>query len=196
MHRLSIVALLLFSAARVSAQDDVLTRARAEATSGRRGEALAMLEAHLAEAPRDVDARLVYGLVLSWEGRYDEARTALQQVLTQTPGYTDARVALMNVEYWSGRSTEAREQADRVLSTKPGHPTAGAVREKLAAAARPWWASTTYSLDSFDDGREPWQEVAFSLTRRTPVGSAIFRATQAARFGLDDQLFEGEFYPR
>jgi len=57
-----------------------------------------LLEAHLAQAPEDVDARLLYGLVLSWEKRYDAARPVLQQVLTRAPEYTDARVALMNVE--------------------------------------------------------------------------------------------------
>jgi len=191
-----VFVVIVIAAAPAAGQDDVITRARAAAAAGRRTDALAMLEAHLAEAPRDVDARLVYGLVLSWEGRYDEARAALQQVLAQTPTYTDARVALMNVEYWSGRSTEAREQADRILSTNPGNTTARAVRDRLAAAARPWWVQTTYSFDSFSDDRDPWQEVALSITRRTAVGSVIVRATQSARFGLDDQLFEGEFYPR
>src|SRR5262249_33779930 len=187
MHRLSIVALLLFSAARVSAQDDVLTRARAEATSGRRGEALAMLEAHLAEAPRDVDARLLYGLVLSWEGRYGEARPALEQVLAQAPDYTDARVALMNVEYWSRPSAAAREQADRILAKNPGNPTARAVREKLDAANRPWWANTSYTLDAFNDGTDPWHELMFYLTRRTQAGTAIVRISVAQRFGQTDQ---------
>src|SRR5262249_53707653 len=35
--------------------------------------------------------------------------------------------------------------------------------------------STTYYFDSFDDDREPWQEAAFSLTRRTPVGCDLPR---------------------
>ncbi len=96
------LACLFTAPLRAAGQDDILTKARAAATSGRRAEALSMLETHLAEAPRDVDARLLYGLVLSWEGRYDEARPVLQQVLTQAPGYTDARVALMNVEYLVG----------------------------------------------------------------------------------------------
>ena len=90
-----------------------------------------------------MDARLLYGLVLSWEGRYDEARPVLQQVLTQAPAYTDARVALMNVEYWSGHSTEALEQADRILASQPGNVTARAVRDRIEAANRPWWAGTT-----------------------------------------------------
>ena len=155
-----------------------------------------MLEKRLAEAPGDVDARLVYGLVLSWEGRYDEARVALRQVLTQTPSYTDARVALMNVEYWSGRSSDAKALADQVLARDPGNTTARAVRERLEAAARPWWLHTSYSLDSFSDGRKAWQELAVALVRRTPVGSVILRGTEAARFDRDDQLIEVEFYPR
>ena len=96
------MACLLVAPLCAAGQDDILTKARAAATSGRREEALRMLETHLGEVPRDVDARLLYGLVLSWEGRYDEARPVLQQVLTQAPAYTDARVALMNVEYLVG----------------------------------------------------------------------------------------------
>src|SRR5262245_66086677 len=108
---LLIVAFIACITAHLDAQDDVLPRAREAATSGRRAEALTMLETHLAASPRDVDARLLYGLVLSWEGRYDEARTALRQVLDQTPTYMDARVALMNVEHWSGHSAAALDLA-------------------------------------------------------------------------------------
>ena len=144
MPRLRILllsALVLIVPAPVAAQDDVLVKAREAATSGRRADALAMLEAHLERTPRDVDARLLYGLVLSWEGRYDEARPVLQQVLAQAPAYTDARVALMNVEYWSGHSREARELADQILADNPGNVTARAVRDRLAAANRPWLAT-------------------------------------------------------
>ena len=177
-------------------QDDILEKARAAATSGHRAEALRMLETHLDEAPRDVDARLLYGLVLSWEGQYDEARPVLQQVLTQAPGYTDARVALMNVEYWSGNSTEALEQAHRILTGEPGNVTARAVRDRIEAANRPWWASTAYTLDTFNNEREPWQEVSAAVTRQTGVGSLIARWNHAARFGLQDDFIDVEFYPR
>ena len=106
-------------------QDDILKKARAAATSGHREEALRMLESHLSEAPRDVDARLLYGLVLSWEGRYEEARPVLQQVLTQAPTYIDARAALMNVDYWSGDSAAALEAANLILSVSPATPLRG-----------------------------------------------------------------------
>jgi YaiO family outer membrane protein len=195
-HLVLFFVFMLTCAAHALGQDPLLARAREAATSGRRDEALSMLEARLNESPRDVDVRLLYGLILSWEGRYDEARPVLRQVLDQTPTYTDARVALMNVEYWSGNSSEARTQAEQILIDNPGNPTARAVRDRLEAAARPWWAKTSYTLDAFDDGSEPWHEFYLALTRRTPVGSVIFRASNAARFGLADQLFELEFYPR
>jgi len=102
--------------------ETVLKEARAAATSGRRDEALAMLDARLAAAPRDVDARLLYGLVLSWAGRYDEARRQLEQVLTQAPAYTDARVALANVEWWSGQSERLEAVAADGLRLQPDDP--------------------------------------------------------------------------
>jgi YaiO family outer membrane protein len=185
----------LWSAA-VAAQDDVITRARAAATSGDRGAGLALLETHLASTPRDVDARLVYGLILSWEGRYDEARTALQDVLAQAPDYMDARVALMNVEWWSGRLPEARELVSAILARDAGNTQARYVQQRLDARTRPWSAGVWYTRDTFNDDREPWQETALTFGRETPVGSIVVRGSNADRFGLNDQQVDVEFYPR
>jgi YaiO family outer membrane protein len=189
-----VLAFVALVSMRVAAQDDVLAKARQAATSGHRADALHILEERLAAAPRDVDARLLYGLVLSWEGRYDDARPVLQQVLAQAPGYSDARVALMNVEYWSGRSSEARELADAILVTDPGNAQARVVRERLTL--RPWEAGASYAVDSFDDGTGSWHEAAISLTRKTRVGSLILRGSRAERFDEEDQLGEVDFYPR
>lgn len=175
---------------------DVLTSARAAATSGRRPEALATLATHLGTAPRDVDARLLYGLVLSWEGRYDEARQQLRQVLDQAPGYEDARIALMNVDWWSGRTDAARAAADGILAKDPGNKQARFVRERLEAASQPWSAGVLYSNDTFSGDRDAWHETAFALTRRTSRGSVIVRTSEARRFGSHDQLVEVDFYPR
>jgi YaiO family outer membrane protein len=187
----------LAPAARVAAQTvDVVRSAREAATAGQRPEALAALQSHLAKTPRDVDARLLYGLILSWEGRYDEARRELQAVLAQAPAYADARVALMNVESWSGHSSQARDAADTILSRDPGNRQARDVRDRLDATGRPWWAGFSYANDSFSDNRDPWHESAASLTRLTSRGSVIVRANEARRFGLADRLIEVEFYPR
>ena len=97
----------------------VLKEAREAATSGRRPEALRILETQLAANPRDVDSRLLYGLVLSWSGRYDDARRELEQVLKQAPTYTDARVALANVEWWSGQYDRLDRVASEGLKQQP-----------------------------------------------------------------------------
>jgi YaiO family outer membrane protein len=191
------LCLSLTPAAPVAGQvADVVASARESVTAGRRTEALATLESHLADTPRDVDARLLYGLILSWEGRYEDARRELRQVLVQTPAYTDARVALLNVAWWSGQTSEARDAADTILGQDPGNRHARDVRDQLDAASRPWLAGVSYANDSFSDGRDVWHEVAASLTRLTPRGSVILRASEARRFGLDDRLGEVEFYPR
>ena len=191
-----IAAALILAAGTASAQDNVIATARAVDASGQRPKALAILEGHLSGTPRDVDARLVYGLILSWDGRYEEARTELQRVLTQTPGYTDAKVALMNVEWWSGRAARAGDLASQILASDPGDPQARLMRQRLDASSRPWRVSTWYSLDSFNDGADSWHEFETSIGRETPAGSVIFRATSAARFGYRDQLIEVEAYPR
>jgi len=182
-------------AASAAAQDSVITRARAAASDGRRADGIAMLEAHLTTSPRDVDARLVYGLILSWDGRYDEARTALEAVLAQAPGYMDARVALMNVEWWSGNVAEARVLVRSILTRDAGNTQARLVLQRLDAKTRPWSVGVGYTRDTFDDDREPWQETSVSMDRQTPVGSIIVRGSHANRFGLEDQQIDVDLYP-
>jgi YaiO family outer membrane protein len=191
-----IAAAFVFVAGSAFAQNDVVARARAANSSGQRPQALQMLQSHLSTTPRDVDARLVYGLMLSWDGRYDEARAEFQQVLLQTPEYKDAKVALMNVAWWSGRTSEAGDLAAQILDRDPGDPQARLVRQRLESRTRPWRMSTAYSVDSFGDDSSPWHEFELSVGRETPAGSVIVRGTNARRFGYTDQLVEVEAYPR
>lgn len=189
-----LVCWCLMSAVAV-AQDDVIARARAAASAGKRAEGIAVLEAHLATSPRDVDARLVYGLILSWDGQYPQARTALTDVLAQAPDYLDARVALMNVEWWSGHDDDARDQVRAVLARDAGNTQARLVQQRLDARTRPWSAGVLFTHDAFSDDREPWNELAVTLGRETPIGSVIVRGSQADRFGLRDRQVDIEFYP-
>ncbi len=105
----------------IASEDDILTQARALSSSKKRPEALALLQKHLVESPTDVDARLLYGEMLSWEGRWEEARDALEGVLNQTPTYTDAALALINVELWSDHPERADKIANRFLERTPNH---------------------------------------------------------------------------
>lgn len=100
-------------------QSDVVTRARALAVAGQRGEAIKLLQDSLVISPRDSDARALLGTVLSWEGRYDEARRELEAVLTESPTHGDALPAMINVELWSNHSGRAEELASRALRNRP-----------------------------------------------------------------------------
>lgn len=193
-RRLIFALAIIFVAAAdgVAAQESILARARAAPT---RIDGLLMLQQHLAEEPRDVDARLLYGLMLSWEKRYEEARAELRKVLAQSPDYLDARVGLMNVEWWSGNLRTAREHVDEILRREPGNPQARRVRQQLDAANRPWTVSVSASHDRFNGSRTPWNEQSLALSHETPAGSVILRASRAARFNRTDELIEVEFYP-
>lgn len=174
------------------AQHDVIARARAAS----RPDGITILATHLVTSPRDVDARLVYGLLLSWEGRYDDARRELTQVLAQAPNYLDAQVALMHVELWSNHPKEARVLVNALLSKDAGNTQARRAQQRLDAMTRPWSAAVSASRDTFSDHREAWLETSVTLGRETPAGSLLVRGSQAARFGLDDRQYEIEFYPR
>lgn len=89
------------------AQDDAIAQARALAAGGHRLEAIRLLREHLAAAPGDSDARVLLGLVLSWDGQYDGARAELRAVLEDSPGHGDALPALMNIEIWDGHPERA-----------------------------------------------------------------------------------------
>ena len=132
---------------------DIVTEARTAATSGRRGEALATLERHLETAPRDVDARLLYGLILSWEGRYDEARRELDRVLAQTPTYNDARVGLANIAWWNGEYTELKRLADAGRLQRPDDVE--------------WLLQDARALDGLGQAREA-RRVVLDLLSRAP----------------------------
>jgi YaiO family outer membrane protein len=61
---------------------------------------------------------------------------------------------------------------------------------------RPWGVSVGYGYDWFNDDRAAWREYAASIRRATPIGALILRGARAERFGLQDDQFEIEMYPR
>ena len=101
---------------------DPVRAARGLATSGHRAEALQLLDQRLAEKPTDSDARVLRGVILSWESRYDEARGDLQQVLNQHRDHGDALPALINVEMWSDHPDRAEQLAHDALRRNPNDP--------------------------------------------------------------------------
>jgi len=100
--------------------DDPVAHARQLAYSGKehRDQALMILKEYLKQND-DSDARVLYGIVLSWQGRYDESREQLKQVLAGNPTHADALPALINVEFWSGHPENAEMLAREALVRKP-----------------------------------------------------------------------------
>ena len=196
-----ILVLVLFVAApRALAQEpDTVSVARTLAVGGKRGDAIALLRRHLETAVDDSDARILLSTVLSWEGQYDEARTLLEMTLVTSPTSSDALHALLNVELWSDRPRQAKHVAEQGLRESPNDEQflqgwRRAIQQ--IDLERPWEVSTSMSSDWFSDHRVAWREAGLSVRRATPVGSLSVRGAHAQRFGLDDNQFEVEAYPR
>jgi YaiO family outer membrane protein len=193
LHFAFCIFLLSFPAA---AQDpDLVSHARALARAGDRAEALALLEARLAEAPEDRDARTLYGTVLSWETRYDDARRELRRVVAEDPASLDARLALIRVEIWSGNRNSAAELIEESLARFPGDPELLALRAQIRGNPPAREVRAGIALDEPEPG-EAWREVFASVALPTRYGPVIPRAGRAER-GADEGLeISVEAYPR
>jgi YaiO family outer membrane protein len=116
--------------------EDLISTARKLAISGHRTEALKMLDQRLDEKRTDSDARVLRGVILSWEGRYDDARRDLEMVLAQHRDHGDALPALINVEMWSDHPERAEALARDALRRNPTNPDLLLARAKALKAMK------------------------------------------------------------
>lgn len=114
-------------------ESSMVEKAMALVKADRPGDALKLLEKHLAGEPGDNEVRIRYGLILSWEKQLDEARRQLEFVLAASPGNSDALSALINVELWSDHPARAEALAQQALAKRPDDPD---FLVKLARAQR------------------------------------------------------------
>jgi tetratricopeptide (TPR) repeat protein len=122
MRALTLVPFLLLLSAftgTLRADDGVIDRAIELEKTGNGAAALTLLENHLAQDPADNEARIRYGIILSWEKRRDDARKQLELVLAASPDNYDALFALINVELWTDHPIRAEELAKRALVKHP-----------------------------------------------------------------------------
>ncbi len=105
--------------AAAQAPRDAVAEARHLARSGKRAEALHLLQERLSGNPGDLDARTLLGTVLLWDGRYDEARAELTRVLSVDADYADALGALAYLELWSGNYARSADYSARALARTP-----------------------------------------------------------------------------
>ena len=120
--------------AAVAPAADTVAAARGLATSGKRPEALQILEQRLAQDPSDAEARTLRGIILSWDGRYDDARRDLEAVLERHRDYGDALRGLINVELWSDHPERAEALARDALRRNPNDSSLLLARAKSLRA--------------------------------------------------------------
>ena len=211
--------LSLFLILPISAQEEnVRTRASSLFGEDKPEKAFALLNEHLKTNPNDSDARVLVGLICSWDKRYDEGRRAFRVVLDDDPDYKDAVLGLINLELWSGQSERAEELAKQGLTLRPKDPDYQAALAKVqasrkAAAADPvpaaagaetknpkdettWETGLAQSNIWYSDKRSSWHETAATVSRNTSIGWITARFSHASWFGEGSNLIEIESYPR
>jgi YaiO family outer membrane protein len=195
--------------------ENVLAQARELSGSDHPQEAIALLNQHLKEAPDDSDARVLLGLICSWNKRYEEGRRAFTLVLKSDPDYKDAVLGLIHLELWSGNARKAAELAQDALKLRPLDADYKAELEKAQAdltAARMvltsshgdasptadgpnWEAGIAESTILFSDKRSTWHETAVDISRNFTAGWVTATFSHANWFGEGSNLIDLQSYP-
>lgn len=102
-------------------------------SAGKNAEAVAMLEAIVAEAPDNLAAHFWLGRARVALGDLDGAAEQLQAVLDAKPSSVESRYWLGEVRRRQGRLTEARTLFEQVLQSNPDHAQARASLEAVTA---------------------------------------------------------------
>jgi YaiO family outer membrane protein len=214
MRMLSLSLLLLLP---VYAQvDDVLVQARALSSSNHPEQAITLLNEYLRSDPDDPDARVLLGLICSWNKRYDEGRSAFTLVLKTHPDYKDAVLGLIHLELWSGNPARAAVVAQNALALRPKDADYQAELAKAKAdlaesrvilpsshgTASPksdepnWEAGVAESTIFYSDKRSSWHETDVDISRNFTAGWVTATFSHANWFGEGSNLIDLQSYPR
>ncbi|MBI1873142.1 MAG: YaiO family outer membrane beta-barrel protein [Acidobacteria bacterium] len=154
------------------------------------------LEAVLKGHPGHGDALPALINVELWSDRPQRAEALAAEALHEKPNDTTYLLSHARALQAMARGREALDEVRRVLNQEPSNEQALRLRRTIQSTLQFWQVGVGFSFDRFDDDRQPWQEGDLSLKRQTRVGAIIGRASRARRFGVDDQQFEVEMYPR
>ena len=163
---------------------------------GRYDEARRELEAILAGSPTHGDALPAMINVELWSNHPGRAEELASRALRMRPNATEMLLARARALSALQRQTEARDTLDRLLVIDPRNEQALQMQRGLQANLRLWQVRVGASHGEFSDHRVAWREAQVSLGRATPIGSIILKGAHAQRFGLQDDQFELELYPR
>lgn len=116
-----------------------LAEASALIKEQRYGEAIARLDALLAQRPREPQARFLRAIAIGGEGRTDEAMAALSGLVADFPELPEPWNNLAVMHAQKGNYESARVALESAVRAAPGWPVAqenlGDVHARLAAAA-------------------------------------------------------------
>jgi Flp pilus assembly protein TadD len=100
-------------------------------------EAIAKLDALIAERPRESQARFMKGVALTDQGKADEAMTVFRGILADFPELPEPRNNLAVLHAQKGEYSQARDELERAVATAPdyavAHENLGDVYARLAA---------------------------------------------------------------
>ena len=196
--------------------DNPLAEARNLVTQGHRQEAILLLNRRLEEEPEDFDARVLIGLIYSWDQLWDEGRRAFSIVLEKDPDYRDAVLGLINLEIWSGHPGRAKELAEKAVAARPQDSGYKVALAKADAALAPpqvvapgskrtasaasdelkWEVGVAQSNIFYSDKRSSWHETAVDLSRNFTAGWVTATFSHASWFGAGSNLIDLQSYPR
>jgi YaiO family outer membrane protein len=214
--RILILTLLLLAIRGYGQVEDPMAEARALSAAHRPQEAVTLLNEHLRENPDDVDARVLLGLICSWDNRWEEGRRAFTAVLKSDPDYKDAVLGLIHLELWSGNTARAMELAQNALVTRPqdaDYKVALAKAQSDISAARDvlpsshgnptsapdgptWETGISESTIFYSDKRSSWHETAVDIAHNFTAGWVTATFSHASWFGEGSNLIDLQSYPR
>ncbi|HET7437702.1 MAG TPA: tetratricopeptide repeat protein [Thermoanaerobaculia bacterium] len=113
--------------------EDVLSLAKSYTGVGEYTQAIRLYDAYLQNVPDDLDARINYARVLSWDRRYDAAQRQYQTVLNAQPDRADIELEYAQALSWDREYVPAI-QAFRSLTDISSNPRAHLYEEVPARA--------------------------------------------------------------
>ena len=137
--RAAILLLVMFLALPVAARADALGDADLLLRAGRTAEALAKVDAYLAEKPLDMEARFLKGLILTEQKRESEAIEVFLRLTQSNPEFAEPYNNLAVLYAARGDLEGARKALETAVRVNPKFVTAqenlGDVYARLAVAA-------------------------------------------------------------
>jgi YaiO family outer membrane protein len=175
-----------------------LERIRAVAQAGDYADALAQLDARLAEYPDDRDARFLRAQVLAWSGDFPASRAAYDELIAAAPGDVDYLFGRAQVWLWLGEPERALADVRAARALAPDYAALAEFENRALlaiAAGQPAVAPalglrevlTQASWQNLDRGYDDWLSGLVAGRARVSTNAEL-RGTAAfqSRYGSDD----------